>query len=265
MGTTNLSKVQQKLKQLKSTSNRSANQFKPKPGSHVVRIVPNQESPDWPFVELFMYYNIGGERMMVSPSSYGEYDPIKAFTDELYKTGEKEDYFKAKSLEPKLRTYLPIIERGKEQEGVKWWGFGKTIMKDLLNIFGDEDYGDIADPVSGIDIKLTVEAANPDAGKKYPTTTITPKRKSTPISENSDIMEQALSDQVSITEVFPGTDEITLMNALEVIKTQSQNEGESDSTESSNYNTSKSNNDVEYDEDTKEKLNSFDALVKNKS
>ena len=44
-----------------------------------------------------------------------------------------------------------MIVRGEENEGVKYWGFGKTVYQELLSII-DPDYGDISDPVSGRDV-----------------------------------------------------------------------------------------------------------------
>lgn len=263
MGTTNLTLVQEKLKQLNKQSNTSNSTFKIKPGTHVIRIVPNQESPDWPFVEMYMYYNIGGFRSLVSPSSYGEYDPIKAFVGELYKTGEKEDWFKARELEPKLRTYLPIIERGKEHEGVKWWGFGKTTLKDILNLMNDEDYGDITDPVKGIDLTLVVEGPNENAGRKYPTTSITPKRKSTPITEDASLLDKILNEQVSISELFPASPEADLMQVLTNIQNEASFNTDDDKGSSDVKDTSWLEDDDEDDSNpqVKEKLASFANLV----
>ena len=40
-------------------------------------------------------------------------------------------------MEPKMRTYVPVLVRGKESEGVKFWGFGKLVYQELLG----DDYG----------------------------------------------------------------------------------------------------------------------------
>ena len=36
-----------------------------------------------------------------------------------------------------MRTFAPVIVRGEESEGVKWWGFGKTVYQELLAIIAD--------------------------------------------------------------------------------------------------------------------------------
>ena len=44
-----------------------------------------------------------------------------------------------------MRTFAAVIVRGKESEGVKFWGFGKTVYQELLGVIYDPDYGDITD------------------------------------------------------------------------------------------------------------------------
>ena len=67
--------------------------------------------------------------------------------------GDKEDWKELKQMEPKLRTFVPIIVRGQEGDGVRFWGFGKQFTKKYLDIY-DPDYGDITDPQSGRDLTI---------------------------------------------------------------------------------------------------------------
>jgi hypothetical protein len=81
----------------------------------------------------------------------------------LKKTGDKDEWLMGRKIEPKMRTYVPVIVRGKESEGVKFWGFGKQIYTELLSIVSDPDYGDITDLMNGrdIDVEFTpAEGAN---------------------------------------------------------------------------------------------------------
>jgi len=90
------------------------------------------------------------------------------------------------SLEPKKRTYVPIIVRGKEEEGIKFWGFGSTIYDELLAVMDEPDYGDITDLNKGYDIQVDFtppEKSNkvaPD-GRKFPETKIFIKPKPRPV------------------------------------------------------------------------------------
>ena len=57
-----------------------------------------------------------------------------------------------------MRTYAPVVVRGEESQGVKFWGFGKTVYQELLSII-DPDYGDITDPISGRDVSVEFKTA----------------------------------------------------------------------------------------------------------
>ena len=39
-----------------------------------------------------------------------------------------------------MRTYVPVLVRGAEGEGVKLWGFGKQVYTELLGFITDPDY-----------------------------------------------------------------------------------------------------------------------------
>lgn len=133
--------------------------WKPEPGNNLIRILPNPYNREYPFSEFFFYYDFG--KTMISPKSFGKHDPIVEFAKTLRASKVPEDFKLALSIEPKPRTYAAILVRGKEHEGPKLWGFGKTVLIDLLGFMADPDYGDITDLVSGRDI--TVEyMPNPD-------------------------------------------------------------------------------------------------------
>ncbi len=104
-----------------------------------------------------------------------------------------------RKIEPKMRTYVPVIVRGKEAEGVKFWGFGKTIYTELLSIVSDPDYGDITDLMNGRDIDVEFIPAE---GGGYPKTTIRVKPNTTPATEDKGIAEKIMNQPV-ITDIFP--------------------------------------------------------------
>ena len=104
-------------------------------------------------------------------------------------------------MEPKLRTFAPVIVRGKENEGVKFWGFGKTVYQDILGYIADPDYGDITDPNSGRDIVLEVVSAE-ESNAAYPTTTIRVKPATSKILEDAGQVQQLLDSQKEITELY---------------------------------------------------------------
>ena len=113
--------------------------WKPTVGKQVVRIVPNKFNKSYPFTELKFYYGIGDKNVMISPTNFGENDPIYDFVRELYKTNNKDNWALAKQLKAKNRYFAPVVVRGEEDKGVRLWQFGTLVFKELLAI-ADRDW-----------------------------------------------------------------------------------------------------------------------------
>ena len=139
-----------KLNSFKGVNDRQAALWRPVEGKQTVRIVPWKEDASMPFIELHFHYL--GSKTYISPISNGERDPIAEFADKLRADGTKESYNQSRQFLPKLRTYVPVIVRGEEEKGVRFWSFGKTVYEELLGIIEDPDYGDITDVTEGRDI-----------------------------------------------------------------------------------------------------------------
>lgn len=198
----NLSLIKNKLQQLQTANQKGEKQdllWKPEAGTQVIRIVPYQFDKENPFLELLFHYDFG--KIMLSPSTFGRPDPIVEFADKLQHTGKKEDWVMGRKLLPKLRIYVPIIVRGKEAEGVKFWGFGVTVYKELLGYLDDPDYGDITDPVSGRDITVEFKTKE-QTGKDFPETSIRIKPATSPVSTDKAIVQKIATGQKNITDVF---------------------------------------------------------------
>lgn len=191
--------IKNKLQALQSKTTKQENLWKPAPGTHQVRIVPYIHNRENPFLELYFHYNFSGKNIL-SPVSFGRLDPIVEFAEKLKSTGNKDDWKMGKSLEPKMRCYVPVIIRGKESEGVKFWGFGKTVYQELLGFITDPDYGDITDPMSGRDITVEFKSKE-NTGKDYPETSIRVKPNVTPMTDSKDVLE-LIKNQPKITELF---------------------------------------------------------------
>jgi len=196
----NLEKLKGRLTSLKNSSNRNNHVWKPKPGTYTIRIVPYVHNPESPFIELLFHYNFN-KRTILSPATFGRPDPIVEFADKLKQTGEKEDWLLSKKLQPKMRTYAPIIVRGKENEGVKFWGFGAKIYERLLMTLTDPDFGDITDIKEGRDITVIIKSPE-ETGKNYTETEIVVKPRQTPVSDDSDVLE-TIKNQPEISELYP--------------------------------------------------------------
>ena len=202
-----LDAIKSRLNQLQNTQTNAF--WKPQPGKSQVRIVPYKYDKNNPFSELFFHYSLVPNKTVLSPLSYGRPDPVQQFADKLKSTGNKDEWIQGKRIEPKMRTFVPVVVRGEENEGVKFWGFGKTVYQELLGIIADPDYGDISDSTTGRDI--VVERQTPaEAGNQYGKTTIRVKPNVTALSDDSNLLQKLLDEQPAIKELYnePTFDEL---------------------------------------------------------
>ena len=194
-----LNAIKKRLNQLQTTNNRTSSLWKPQPGKTQIRIVPYAFNKDNPFIELFFHYNLNN-RSYLSPISFGRPDPIEEFAQKLKGSGSKEDYQLSRKLEAKMRTFAPVVVRGEEKQGVKFWGFGKTVYQELLSIIADPDYGDITDPVNGRDVVVEFLSAE-ESGASFPKNNIRVKPNQTSISDEPDVLELVKTQQ-DIKEIY---------------------------------------------------------------
>jgi len=198
MDITEIKKELQKINQQKERKSAKKVDFdkifwKPPVGKKVIRVVPYKDNPNNPFVKAYFYYGIGN-KVMISPITFDEKDPIQNFTKKLRETNEKENWSLANKLSPKLRIFAPVIVRGEEDKGVRWWQFGKTVYTDFLSMADDEDIGDYTDIQEGRD--FTIDTIGPElTGTQYNKSSIRPKTKTTPLSDNEDQINKWLDNQ----------------------------------------------------------------------
>ena len=201
--------IKSRLNQLQNTTSTANSFWNPPAGKTQIRITPYVENKDNPFVELFFHYSLVPNKTVLSPLSFGRPDPVQQFADKLKSTGDKDEWIQGKRIEPKMRTFVPVIVRGEETEGVKWWGFGKTVYQELLSIIADPDYGDISDSMTGRDIVVERQTAA-EAGNQYGKTTIRVKPNQTALVEDLDLSKKLLTVQPNIVELYtePSFDEL---------------------------------------------------------
>jgi hypothetical protein len=192
--------IRKRLEQLQTSNTKTNNLWKPQPGKQVVRIVPYQHNKENPFLEMYFHYDLGGKTYL-SPTTYGRPDPIEEFAQKLRSSGNKDDYQIAKKLMAKMRTFAPVIVRGEESEGVRFWGFGKMVYQELLSVIADPDYGDITDSMNGRDVTVEFISAE-DAGKNFPVTNIRVKPNQAPITEDDKLLDKLLNEQPNMQEMY---------------------------------------------------------------
>lgn len=184
-----LEAIRRRVKELSGNRKNSSIQlWKPELGEYKVRGIPwkpEQTSDGMPLIERWFYY-IGEAQSMLSPSQFGKPDPVNDLIRKLYNSGKPDDRVIAKSLQPRMRAYMALIVRGQEDKGVFVWAFGKPVYQRLLSFYADEEVGDILDPETGFDLKvsLTHQQGKMFKGRPSIDTSIDPARRQSKLSED---------------------------------------------------------------------------------
>jgi hypothetical protein len=170
--------------------------WKPQVGNYTIRIVPAKSNKQNPFKEVYFHYGFA-KGPVLALNNFGEADPIMEFAAKLRQSKDRDNWALAKKLDPKMRVFVPVIVRGEEHLGVRLWEFGKEVYKSLLGFAADEDYGDFTDIQDGFDFKIDAVAAEV-AGRKVVSCTLRPRPKSSPISEDANLVNKWLEEQPDI-------------------------------------------------------------------
>jgi hypothetical protein len=175
--------------------------WKPGVGKHEIRIVPSKFNKLDPFREVQFHYGIGGKKVMLALTNFGEKDPIVEFINKLKETGDKENWNLIKKISPKKRYFAPVVVRGEEDKGVRLWEFGTQMWKDLCNLAADDEIGDYTDIVNGRDIKINTEGkevTKTDYNKSTPTI----KLKVSKLSEDKQEVKLWLEEQPDVLSCY---------------------------------------------------------------
>jgi hypothetical protein len=102
---------------------------------------------------------------------------------------------------PKLRTYIPVIVRGEEDKGVRFYSFGKTVYQELLSYISDPDYGDITDAKTGRDIVVEY-IPKEKSDTNFAKTSVKVKPSQTPLSTDASQANLWMTTQPDIKELY---------------------------------------------------------------
>jgi hypothetical protein len=171
-----ISKMRDKLNTSKGKNVQQAKFWKPQTGVQTIRVLPTEDGD--PFKAFFFHYGINNESILCPKHNFGDDCAVCDFVSKLYNDKDEESRQMATKLVKKQRFFSPILVRGEEGEGPRIWGYSKTVYQTLLETVLNPDYGDITDLENGVDIDLRYEKV---AGKAYPDTSLTFKRKSSPM------------------------------------------------------------------------------------
>jgi len=193
-----LKKMKAKLAALQNKGGGKNIFWRPEEGTtYSVRIVSTPDGD--PFKEAWFHYEIGKNSIPCPKKNHAQDCPVCAFASKLFKENTDESNAMAKKFLPRQRFFSPVVVRGEEKDGVRVWGYGKTVYQDLINLVLNPDYGDITDPDNGTDLTIKSDKV---PGASFPTTKLTPARKTSKLCGGTQEECKALLDTV------PNFDEI---------------------------------------------------------
>lgn len=178
--------------------------FKPDEGDTDIRIVPSSDGD--PLKEMFFHYNVGDHKggVLCPKRNFGDSCPICEFASSLWREGsennDEESKKLAKSLFVRQRYFSPVLVRGREDEGIKVYGYGKKAYELLLGYILDPEYGDITDVNEGTDITLTYTKA--DRPGAYPQTSLKMRRNTSTLMEDADAIPALLDRMPDFDALF---------------------------------------------------------------
>ena len=157
-----------------------------KEGPNVIRILPPPPGREDFWLEYQKSYNVGPNgKVIVRPDQFNLPDPV---ADEIARlktlTNEKGEpdqaaLKRADMMKAKKRAAMFAIARAEEAKGAQLFDTNMIVLRDILSIMTDADYGDITDPEKGIDITINY---TPKSGPKtFPKWQIVPRRNSSPL------------------------------------------------------------------------------------
>ena len=166
MGILNMDAVKQAKDRMESQSNNSNIGFaKLNQGRNVLRVLFPKGDKSLFYSEGFMHFNLGedGKTTVTCPKTFGEHRPcpICSYADQLLKSKDKNDQSLGTRLKRRKRVYINVLNRDDEKapDEPKVLSIGVTILRPLLDVICDPDYGDITHPTDGRDITITKKGA----------------------------------------------------------------------------------------------------------
>jgi len=235
----NMELMRKKLAQLRGEGEREQSAwFRPEEGDQEIRIVPSTDGD--PLKEMYFHYNVGDHRggIVCPKRNFGESCPICEFASSLWKGGvesnDEESKKLAKSLFVRARYFSPVVVRGREEEGVKMYGYGKRAYENLLGYILDPDYGDITDAMEGTDISLTY--TKPTSPGAYPQTSLKMRRNTSTLLEDTEAIPALLDGMPNFDTLF---ERLTPEQVDAILDEQLAGDGsaETRSSETTKYNT----------------------------
>jgi hypothetical protein len=206
-------------------------------GNHNVRITPYKHDTDMPLRELWFHYGIGGQNFLCPKKMDDASCPICEGASEAWRAYEESnkenDALKEifKSLMPKQRIYVPILLRGEEDQGIRFWGVAPKTYEDILNqiVAAAEEDVDVTDAHSGLDLKVTIDNWK-GMNNRFMVKSLSTALKPSPLVKDKAKIDEVVDSCPDINEIFKPKKTSDMETALEkFLNPNSQSDTNNDS------------------------------------
>jgi hypothetical protein len=178
-----------------------------KQGQKRVRILPTPDGSS-PFKEVWFHeiFIDGKWQKFYDPAKNdNERSPLSEVYDELMSTGKDSDKELAKQYKPRKFYIVKVIDRDREEDGVKFWRFKHNykqegIFDKIIPIYKAK--GDVADSEKGRDLILELTKAKTPKGAFYTVIQTVMYDDPTSVHEDEDTMNGWISDELTWEDVY---------------------------------------------------------------
>lgn len=182
-------------------------------GERVIRILPTSDGSS-PFKEVY-YHEIqidGKWTKLLDPGKNGdgtptgERSPLNEVEEALKMTGNEKDKEIARQYRSKKFYIVKVIDRGNEEDGVKFWRFkwnykGDGVIDKIIPIF--QKRGDITDLTEGRDLTLVLKSVPlPSGNGTYTVISMVMAEDPSPLSTDEAITKEWLENTETWQEVY---------------------------------------------------------------
>lgn len=171
-----------------------------------IRLLPPKDDGT-PFVESrFHELQVDGNWVkLYDPAFEGKRSPLNEVYDELKASTDPEDVKLASNYYSRKFYIVKLIDRDKEQDGVKFWRFkhntkGEGVFDKIQPIFKNK--GDITDPEKGRDLILTLTLTKSGKNKEYTVVSSVIPDDVSPLHEDQNIVNEWVNDPLTWTDVY---------------------------------------------------------------
>lgn len=176
-------------------------------GQRRIRILPTNDGSSFFKEAWFHEVRVKGytQKFYDPEKNDNESSPLTDIYKELISTGRKEDEIMAREYKTTMFYILKVIDRDREEDGVKYWRFKHAIKKDGIQdkiIPICRAKGDITDVDTGRDLIIELVKTKNPKGKEYTVVSTIMHDDPSPLSKDADLAKKWLEDESTWRDVY---------------------------------------------------------------